>query len=94
MYYYISWGIPFNSHWKEDIKGTPFLGYYNPNDPKIANQYILFVKQHKISFFAVSWIGKDWINWDFDGNNYFNSPFVNANSQTFTASFRVKLEAT
>jgi hypothetical protein len=66
-YYYIWWGIPFNPHWNESIKGTPFLGYYNSSDPRVADQHILFAKQHGIDFFAVSWIGKgDWIDLDFD----------------------------
>jgi len=66
-YYYIWWGIGINNHWiKDDIKGTPFLGYYNSSDSRVADQHILFAKQHKIDFFAVSWIGKgDWLNWDF-----------------------------
>jgi hypothetical protein len=66
-YYYIWWGIPFNDHWKEAIKGTPFLGKYNSNDSNIADQHILLAKQHGIDFFAVSWIGEGkWIDWDFD----------------------------
>lgn len=67
-YYYIWWGIGINNHWiKDDIKGTPFLGYYNSSDSGVADQHILFAKQHKIDFFAVSWMGKgDWIDWDFD----------------------------
>jgi hypothetical protein len=66
-YYYIWWGIPFNNHWNENIKGTPFVGYYNSSDPRVADQHILFAKQHGIDFFAVSWIGKgNWIDWDFD----------------------------
>jgi len=66
-YYYIWWGIGINNHWiKDNIKGTPFLGYYNSSDSRVADQHILFAKQHKIDFFAVSWIGKgDWLNWDF-----------------------------
>jgi len=79
-YYYIWWGIPFNDHWKEAIKGTPFLGKYSSNDSTIADQHILFAKQHGIDFFAVSWMGKgtwvDWIDWtpdhtwDFDEIDY------------------------
>ena len=67
-YYYIWWGIGINNHWvKDDIKGTTFLGYYNSSDSRVADQHILFAKQHKIDFFAVSWIGRgDWIDWDFD----------------------------
>ena len=66
-YYYIWWGIPFNNHWNEDVKYTPFLSKYNSSDPTIADRHILLAKQHGIDFFAVSWIGKgDWINWDFD----------------------------
>jgi hypothetical protein len=70
-YYYIWWGpLPPNgtrNHWNESIKGTPFLGKYNSNDSTIADQHILFAKQHGIDFFAVSWIGKgNWLNWDFD----------------------------
>ena len=67
-YYYIWWGIDINNHWvKDDIKGTPFLGYYNSSDSTVADQHILLAKQHKIDFFAVSWMGKgDWIDWDFD----------------------------
>jgi len=67
-YYYEWYGISFNNHWvKDDIKGTPFLGYYNSSAPTIADQQILLAKQHGIDFFAVSWIGKgDWIDWDFD----------------------------
>lgn len=67
-YYYEWYGISFNNHWvKDDIKGTPFLGYYNSSDPTITDKHILLAKQHGIDFFAVSWIGKgDWIDWDFD----------------------------
>jgi hypothetical protein len=75
-YYYTWWGIPFNNHWNENIKNTPFLGKYDSNDSTIADQHILLAKQHGVDFFAVSWIGKgtwvDWINetadhtWDFD----------------------------
>jgi len=66
-YYYIWWGIPFNNHWNENIKGTPFLGYYNSSDPRVADQHILLAKQHGIDFFAVSWIGKgNWTDRDFD----------------------------
>jgi len=78
-YYYIWWGIPFNNHWNEGIKNTPFLGKYNSSDPTIADQHILLAKQHKIDFFAVSWVGKgtwvDWMDtpdgtWDFDEIDY------------------------
>lgn len=77
-YYYIWYGLPppYTDHWKEAIKGTPFLGKYNSNDSTVAGQHILLAKQHGIDFFAVSWIGEgrwvDWINetadhtWDFD----------------------------
>lgn len=79
-YYYIWWGIPFNNHWNEDIKNTPFLGEYNSSNHTIADQHILLAKQHGIDFFAVSWVGKgtwvDWVNetvdhtWDFDEIDY------------------------
>jgi hypothetical protein len=66
-YYYIWWGIPFNNHWNENIKNTPFLGKYNSNDSTIADKHILLAKQHGVDFFAVSWMGKGtWIDWDFD----------------------------
>lgn len=66
-YYYIWWGIPFNNHWKNETKGTPFLGEYNSNNSTVADQHILLAKQHGIDFFAVSWMGEGkWINWDFD----------------------------
>lgn len=74
-YYHIWWGIPFNNHWNEDIKNEPFLGKYNSSDPTIADQHILLAKQHKIDFFAVSWMGEGtWVDsaptpdgtWDFD----------------------------
>lgn len=66
-YYYIWWGIPFNNHWKEAIKGMPFLGGYNSSNPTVANKHILLAKQHGIDFFAVSWIGEGkWTDWDFD----------------------------
>jgi hypothetical protein len=69
-YYYIWWGIPFNDHWNESIKGTPFLGKYNSNDSKVADQHILLAKQHGIDFFVVSWFGKgEWLNWDYDDIN-------------------------
>jgi hypothetical protein len=67
-YYYAWWGIGINNHWvKDDIKGDPFLGYYNSSDPRVADQQILLAKQHGIDFFAVSWVGKgDWFpTWDF-----------------------------
>jgi hypothetical protein len=67
-YYYAWWDIGINNHWVNDnIKGTPFLGYYNSSDPTIADQQILLAEQHGINFFAVSWMGKgDWYpNWDF-----------------------------
>jgi hypothetical protein len=69
-YYYIWWGpLPPNgtrNHWNEAIKGTPFLGKYNSNDSKVADQHILLAKQHGIDFFAVSWMGKGtWTDWDF-----------------------------
>ena len=67
-YYYAWWGIGINNHWvKDNIKGTPSLGYYNSSDPSIADKQVLLAKQHGIDFFAVSWIGKgDWLNWDFN----------------------------
>ncbi|MDH7478220.1 MAG: glycoside hydrolase family 99-like domain-containing protein [Candidatus Bathyarchaeota archaeon] len=70
-YYYIWWGpLPPNetrNHWNESIKGTPFLGKYNSNDPTVADQHILLAKKHGIDFFAVSWFGKgEWLNWDYD----------------------------
>lgn len=66
-YYYIWWGIPFNPHWNENIKGTPLLGKYNSNDSMTAYQHILLAEQHQIDFFAVSWMGEGkWIDWDFD----------------------------
>jgi hypothetical protein len=66
-YYYAWWGIPFNNHWTENIKGTPLIGKYDSNDSSAADQHILLAKQHKIDFFAVSWFGKgDWLDWDFD----------------------------
>lgn len=66
-YYYIWSGIPSNNHWNEDIKGTPFLGYYNSNDLRIADQHILLAMQHGIDFFAVSWIGEgNWHQGDFN----------------------------
>jgi len=40
-YYYIWWGIPFNNHWKQGVKYTPFLGEYNSSDPQIADRHIL-----------------------------------------------------
>jgi len=81
-YYYIWYGLPppYIDHWKESIKGTPFLGKYNSSDPTIADKHILLAKQHGIDFFAVSWMGKgtwvDWIDWtpdhtwDFDEIDY------------------------
>jgi len=75
-YYYIWWGIPFNNHWEQGVKYTPFLGEYNSSDSLTADRHILLAKDHGIDFFAVSWIGigtwVDWINetedhtWDFD----------------------------
>jgi len=65
-YYYAWWGMPENNHWNNDIKGTPFLGYYNSNDSRVADQQILLAKQHGINFFAVSWIGTGtWHHGDF-----------------------------
>ncbi|RLI20436.1 hypothetical protein DRO54_06285 [Candidatus Bathyarchaeota archaeon] len=80
VYYYIWWGISFNPHWNECIKGTPFLGKYNSSDPRIANQHILLAKQHGISFFAVSWFGEgSWTDWDFDDiNNYLRNGLLRA----------------
>jgi hypothetical protein len=70
-YYYIWWGIPFNNHWNEAVKGTPFLGKYNSSDPTVADQHILLAKQHGIDFFAVSWMGNGtWADWDFDEIDY------------------------
>jgi len=60
VYYYIWWGLPsppYRNHWNESVKGTPFLGEYNSSDPEIADKHIILAKQHKISFFAVSWLG-------------------------------------
>jgi hypothetical protein len=67
-YYYIWWGIDINNHWeKDDVKGTPFLGYYNSSDSRVADQHILLAMQHGIDFFAVSWMGEGtWhVNGDF-----------------------------
>jgi hypothetical protein len=70
-YYYIWWGIPFNNHWNEAVKGTPFLGKYNSSNPTVADQHILLAKQHGIDFFAVSWMGNGtWADWDFDEIDY------------------------
>lgn len=60
-YYYIWWSLPFNNHWNECTKGTPFLGEYNSSNPEVADKHITLAKQHKISFFAVSWLGT--FNW-------------------------------
>jgi hypothetical protein len=69
-YYYIWWGIPFNNHWNQGVKYTPFLGRYNAGDPSIAKQHILLAKKHGVDFFAVSWLGGgDWLQWDFDDIN-------------------------
>jgi hypothetical protein len=66
-YYYLWWGIPFNNHWNECVKGTPLLWQYNSSDPEAADRHILLAKQHGIDFFAVSWMGRGlWIDWDFD----------------------------
>ncbi len=71
-YYYIWWGLPsppYLNHWEEGIKYTPFLGEYDSGDPMISDRYILWAMQHRIDFFAVSWLGEgtwiDWIDWDF-----------------------------
>jgi hypothetical protein len=65
-YYYSWYGIESNNHWKNDIKGTPFLGYYNSSDPQVADQQILLAKQHGIDFFAASWVGEGiWHSGDF-----------------------------
>jgi hypothetical protein len=65
-YYYVWWGIPFNNHWNEDIKGTPRLGYYNSSDPEVADQHVRFAMNHGIDFFAVSWMGNGtWQKGDF-----------------------------
>ena len=65
-YYYAWYGIDSNDHWKNGIKKTPFIGYYNSSDPRVADQHILLAKQHGIDFFAVSWIGEGkWHNGDF-----------------------------
>ena len=71
-YYYAWWGISFNNHWiSGSIKGTPFLGHYNSSESTVADQQILFAKEHGVDFFAVSWTGKgDWLNWDFDDIDY------------------------
>lgn len=71
-YYYDWWDIEFNNHWiLDDIKGTPFLGYYNSSDSACADQQIVYAKRYGIDFFAVSWMGKgDWIDWDFDDIDY------------------------
>jgi hypothetical protein len=61
-YYYIWWGLPppYSDHWNQ-AKGTPLLGKYTSSDPVSANQHIILAKQHKIDFFAVSWLGTfDW----------------------------------
>jgi len=73
-YYYIWWGLPsppYRNHWNECIKGTPFLGEYNSSDPEIADKHIILAKQHKISFFAVSWLGtSEWYDHRYvDGQN-------------------------
>jgi hypothetical protein len=65
-YYYSWYGIESNNHWKNDIKGIPFLGYYNSSDPQVADQQILLAKQHGIDFFAASWVGEGtWHGGDF-----------------------------
>ena len=61
-YYYIWWGLPspFPDHWTNS-KGTPLLGKYNSSDPTVADEHVLLAKQHKIDFFAISWLGVfDW----------------------------------
>ena len=70
-YYYPWWGIPFNDHWDQGVKYTPLLGKYNSSDALVADKQIVLAMQHKIDFFAVSWIGKgDWLNWDYDDIDY------------------------
>jgi hypothetical protein len=65
-YFYPWWGIPSNNHWNETIKGTPFLGDYNSNDPNVADMQIQFAQRHGVAFFAASWIGQGtWHNGDF-----------------------------
>ncbi|XES76982.1 MAG: glycoside hydrolase family 99-like domain-containing protein [Candidatus Bathyarchaeia archaeon] len=65
-YYYPWWGIPSNNHWTENVKGTPYSGYYNSNDPNIANQQIQLAQRHGVGFFAASWIGQGtWHDGDF-----------------------------
>ena len=78
-YYYIWWGIPFNPHWNESIKYTPFLGKYNSSDPLTAERHIIWAKQHGIDFFAISWMGEGrWLNWDFDDIDYNLKVFLSA----------------
>jgi hypothetical protein len=52
---------------KDNIKGTPVLGYYNSSDQAVADQQIQLAKQHGVDFFAVSWAGKGDVDptWDF-----------------------------
>lgn len=66
-YYYPWWGIPFNNHWDQGIKYTPLLGRYDSSDLLTADKQIVLAMQHKIDFFAVSWIGEGiWnVNGDF-----------------------------
>ncbi|MDH5788029.1 MAG: glycoside hydrolase family 99-like domain-containing protein [Candidatus Bathyarchaeota archaeon] len=66
-YYYIWWGIPFNNHWDHGTKYTPFVGKYNSSDSLTADRHILWAIQHRIDFFAVSWLGEgEWLDWDYD----------------------------
>jgi hypothetical protein len=81
-YYYMWWGIPFNDHWKECVKGTPLLWQYNSSDPEVADRHIVLAKQHGIDFFTISWMGQGlWVDWDFDDidqnlNSFLTAPHL------------------
>jgi hypothetical protein len=80
-YYYIWYGLPppYIDHWKEVIKGTPFLGKYNSSDPTVADKHILLAKQHGIDFFAVSWLGNfDWYDHRYIDENNLRNGFLKA----------------
>jgi hypothetical protein len=59
-YYYVWYGLDtskgYQTNWENKTE-TPSLGEYNSSDPAVADQHIQLATQHKIDFFAISWLG-------------------------------------
>lgn len=56
-HYYVWWGADW--HWEEGYPGKPVLGEYNARNPSVLDQHISWALKHGITWFSVSWWGRD-----------------------------------